>query len=179
MMQVYVDALQASKTGPAQYLVQRGLADVVRLHRSAVLLNLLRSGYELKAKCVSGVLEQDWRLYADSEDHNIVVAAQILLDKLGIEDGWKTISVHTQESYDDLYRREFVNMYIDIWKGVGSKPATYQITPKDRIADPEKYQQGQEKALYILNVFANLSVKQYKQGLIHELEVRQRRGELN
>lgn len=151
MMQVYTDAIHESKSGSPQYVLKKSL-DICRTNDQEKVAEFLREGYRIDAKCVNGDLEQRWTLHSNSESDREIRALAALSKILGLRKQRELIVISTQEFYDWRFEPEFVRLSISLWDCIPGKPDTIQITPLDRIADPEAFLKGQETARKILDV---------------------------
>ena len=168
LMPVYQNAINASKTGDTQYVIERSL-DIFCTGNKNSALRYLSDGWDLKAVCNNGVLECTWRLNA-----MIVAAAKNydvylrIAQLLGLPKDKCMIRINTQEFYDYAGEPEAVYMYLDVWKLNDPKPQTIWITPKDT-KSPD-FVAGQEKAKAILDILLVYGVKQDKEPVIRDLQ---------
>lgn len=172
MMNVYLGAINDSKVGSSQYVLEKSL-DIFRTHDPKSVVDHLSNGWELKGICHNGVLYSDWRISAYQIEHNTIVRAtyQRICDIIGynaVDKVRKSMRVSTQEHFDNK-DRETVYMTIELWSEGNGKPDIFDVTPKSRIADKQKFEAGQEKAMRILDLLTLYGIKQDKDGLVRRL----------
>ena len=171
MMNVYLGAINDSKVGADQYVLEKSL-DIFRTHDEKSVVDHLSNGWELKGVCHNGVLESDWWLSAYQIEHNSIVRTmhQRICDIIGCNtvDKGRSMRIATQEYFDDE-DRETVYMTIELWAEGNSKPDIYDVTPKSRVAGKREFEVGQEKAMRILDLLTLYGIKQDKDGLARRL----------
>lgn len=148
MMQIYLDAIKASKNGPDQYVLCRSL-DLVRVssEKKSELLDLLRQGYQINSHAVNGVLESNY-------DTKKAEAIETIASLVGTDWGaGGRLHVVTQEFYSD---QALDCRYMDMSFVPDSrdmvKPSNLLVTPKDKLADKALFDAGQKKAEDIMDV---------------------------
>lgn len=169
MMQVYLDALFASKSGKPQYVLKKSL-DIFRTYDEVSVISALRSGYT-SAKFISGVMERTWVIAKDFPEYSLDKARyQRFLNTAGLNADYALLRVSTQEFFTASGEPEAVWMYLDVWKSGNQKPETIWITPKDKIADPDGYAAGQQTAKNMLDLLEVWSIQQDSSSLLRTLE---------
>lgn len=172
MMNVYLGAINDSKVGADQYVLEKSL-DIFRTHDEKSVVDYLSNGWELKGVCHNGVLYSDWWLSAYQIEHNSTVRVmhQRICDLVGcntVDKARRSMRITTQE-YFDKEDRETIYMAIELWSEGNGKPDIFDVTPKSRIADKQKFEAGQEKAMRILDLLTLYGIKQDKDGLVRRL----------
>lgn len=169
MMQVYLDALSASKSGKPQYVLKKSL-DVFRTSDEPFVISALRSGYTA-TKVISGVMERTWRITKTVKDGALDKARYWqFLNAAGLSMDYAVLRICTQEFFTTSGEPEAVWMYLDAWKTGNQKPETIWITPKGKTADPIGYMAGQQAAKTLLDLLEVWSIRQDSNSLLRTLE---------
>lgn len=113
MMQIYIDAICQSRIGDTQYVLQYGLT-MERTSQKDRLLQLLKSGWNIKGKFING---DGYETYTVENDSDIKVLRNFLQNKLNynIEEKYNKILLSFQEFYNRDCKTEGSNVGITLW----------------------------------------------------------------
>lgn len=169
LMTVYQGAIDASRKGNPQYVIERSL-DIFRTDDKKHALYYLTGGWDIRAVCVNGVLKETWKFSVLHEKAKYYDAYQRIAELLNLPKDKCVATIHAQRFYDYAGKLEAVWMYVDVWKLNAKKPDTVWITPKDRLADKAAFERGQKKAQSVYDAIFMFGVKQDKESLIRQLQ---------
>lgn len=157
MMQVYIDAIEASRTGNTQYVLSKGL-DIVRVYDKKALYSLLKEGYEIRGIYHNGVGEYDYTIASSNE---ISIIKDFLSSALDINFGpFDKVSIRFQEFFEPIaYKREELKCFVTLFVNKNSSFTYENLVLKE------------ETASKLQNLLFRLGCKQESSQLIKLLKV--------
>lgn len=161
MMQIYTDAINASRVGDKQYVLQRSL-DFCRLSDENQVLDHLKDGWDIKGEFINGAGYETYRLH---DENHINILIGFLQNKFGIV-AFSAEIVHLsfQEFFANDCTSEGINVDILFWNSEKKH---------------ENIRVEEEKARAVRDLLTlQLFVKQYKDSLIKLLEKKRRKTEV-
>jgi hypothetical protein len=175
MMNVYLGAINDSKVGADQYVLEKSL-DIFRTHDEKSVVDHLSNGWELKGVCINGVLYSEWLITPFVVKNNplFAIAHQRICDIIGHSSDRQSerqMRITTQE-YFDKKNRETIYMTVELWKESEGKPDVFYVTPKSRTANKKLFDEGQENAMRILDLLTLHGIKQDKDGFVRKLRAK-------
>lgn len=132
MMQVYIDAIEASRTGNTQYVLNKGL-DIVRVYDKKALYSLLKEGYEIRGIYHNGVGEYDYTIASIKE---IGIIKDFLSSALDINFGpFDIVSIRFQEFFEPIIcKREELKCFVTLFVNKDNSFAHENLVLKEETA---------------------------------------------
>ena len=132
MMQVYIDAIEASRTGNTQYVLNKGL-DIVRVYDKKALYSLLKEGYEIKGIYHNGIGEYDYTIASSKE---IGIIKDFLSSALDINFGpFDIVSISFQEFFEPFTcKREELKCFVTLFVNKNSSFTHENLVLKEEAA---------------------------------------------
>lgn len=176
MKQIHLDAIRDSRLGAPRYVVKKG-AYYSLCKYGLALLDLLKEGYQLQCKYVSGVGEYAVRIDENTPDSQAILRAlsAALFDRGDMISALPVI-ISVQEFYDELQQPECKCVCLTQWQN--GAPGTVWVSPKDRIAEPQAYTLGQQRIERVMDIIQLFSLQPDTRMLLHELELDRKKGAL-